>query len=167
MHKFFFCNLPSLAACVILLACVRPGHAAETIWPEPPSRLSLPTPYGTLDIKTSGYIYESRLMLNGIDLQPKIEGLLNITYAFSVSKAKAFVALVSIGRGNNACPISYRWVTIHKGGYKVSPIFGSCSNQIKVSAQGHMFTLATPNEQKPDKTDIYVYDGKNIRRRHP
>ncbi|TCT02767.1 hypothetical protein EDC26_11742 [Paralcaligenes ureilyticus] len=167
MRHSLFLSLRLIGVCIIFLTCARPVLATEATWPVPPSRLSLPTPYGTLDIKTSGYIYESHLTLDGVDLEPKIEGLLNITYAFSISKAKAFMALVSIGTGNNACPVSYRWVTIHKGGYKVSPAFGSCSNQIRVSARGRIFTLATPNSQKPDKTDIYVYDGKSIKHRRP
>ncbi|MEO6985628.1 MAG: hypothetical protein ABI155_09815 [Paralcaligenes sp.] len=167
MRHTFFLSRPLFSACVIFFACLHPGQATETTWPVPPSRLSLPTPYGTLDIKTSGYIYESHLTLDGIDLKPKIEGLLNITYAFAISKTKTYIALVSISSGNNACPVSYRWVTIHQGGYKVSPTFGSCSNQIKVSAHGGTFTLVTPSAQKPDKTDIYIYDGNHIRHRRP
>lgn len=144
------------------LACGS-AWATSADWPIPPSRLTLPTPYGTLSIKASDYIYESRLMLDNVELQPKIEGLLNIPYAFAMPKALA--ALVSINSGNSLCPIVYRWVTVRKEGYKMSAEFGSCSNQIKVSVKGHKFTLATPNSQKPDKIDIYVYDGKTIQQR--
>ena len=137
------------------------SSSAQAIWPETPSRLDFATPYGTLGIKSSGYIYESRLVINDQEIEPAVVGLLNITYAYKLRHAQA--ALVSINNGNELCPVSYRWVLLNKGGYKVSPAFGSCSDQIRVKAAGTRFTMLTPNSQKPDKIDVYVYDGKTIK----
>jgi hypothetical protein len=132
-------------------------------WPVSPSRLTFETPYGNLHVATSEYIYESRLQIDGADITPEVRGILNITYAFSLPKAQ--VALVSVSTGNNICPVAYRWVTLKESGYTVSSEFGSCSEQIQVSARGRIFTMRTPNSQKPDKIDIYTYDGKTIKRR--
>jgi hypothetical protein len=125
--------------------------------------LHLATPYGTLNVATSEYIYESQLRIDDVNVSPAIRGILNITYAFNMAKAQ--VALVSINNGNNQCPIVYRWVVLQKSGYKVSPEFGSCTDQIKVSAKGRVLTMQTPNTQKPDKIDIYTYDGKTLKQR--
>src|SRR3546814_12494448 len=119
---------------------------APVTWPVSPSRLHLSTPYGTLQVATSEYVYESQLRIDGAEVSPTVRGILNITYAFSMPTAQ--VALVSIGNGNNQCPIVYRWVVLQKSGYTVSPEFGSCSNQIKVSAKGRVLTLQTRSEER-------------------
>lgn len=159
MKAMFNC----LAASVLIFACAPLVGATTAPWPNPLSRMDLATPYGTLHIQTSEYVYESRLRIDDTDIDPKISGILNIPYAFSLPAAQA--ALVSISTGNDACPVTYRWVILKKTGYKVSPEFGSCSDKIKVSATGRRFTLQTPNTQKPDKIDVYVYDGQTLRRR--
>lgn len=139
--------------------------AAQPIdpWPVSPSVMQLSTPYGELHVATSEYVYESRLRLNDVDIEPAIKGILNITHAFSLPKAQ--VALVSINNGNNVCPIRYRWVVLQADAYRVSPEFGSCSDKIKVSAKGKKLMLKTPSLQKPDKIDVYVYDGETIQHR--
>jgi len=134
---------------------------AGDAWPVPPSHLQLTTPYGNLDVKTSEYVYESRLQVNGSDTDPRIEGIINITYSFLMPKAQA--ALLSINNGSNNCPITYRWIILQSESYKISPAFGSCSNLIKVSVKGRSLTVRTPNVQEKDKIDIYVYDGKTIK----
>ncbi len=139
------------------------GWAASIDWPAQPSHLQLETPYGTLGVRTSEYVYESRLQIDNTDVQPAVRGLLNITYAFNLPTAS--VALVSISSGDNQCPMSYRWVTLKKDSHTVSPAFGSCSEQIKVSARHGALTLQTPNTEKADKIDVYVYDGKTIKLR--
>jgi len=150
----------ALLSLVILLG--NPGASAASVnWPPLPSRLKLETPFGTLGIHTSEYVYESRLHIDDIDIDPPIKGLLNITYAFSLPKSQ--IALISVSDGNNDCPVSYRWVVLEKDGYKVSPAFGSCSTQVKVSVRSGAFKLETPNSKKPDKIDVYVYDGKTIK----
>lgn len=151
------------ACCSAAVAATAQTDADAAEWPIMPSRLQLPTPYGTLNVATSEYVYESRLRVNSEDVAPKVSGILNIAYAFSMPKSLA--ALVSINNGSNACPYMYRWVILDKSSYKVSPEFGSCSEQIKVSASGRKLTLTTPSIQKPDKIDIYVYDGKTIKHR--
>ncbi|HUH86630.1 MAG TPA: hypothetical protein VL003_01085 [Pusillimonas sp.] len=137
--------------------------AASSNWPETPSRLVFDTPYGTLQVKNNEYLYESRLHFNDTDVAPVIEGLLNIPYAFSLPAAQ--VALVSINSGNTDCPVSYRWVVLTKKGYTISPSFGSCSEQIKVTVKGRSFLVQTPSTQMPDKIDVYAYDGKTVSKR--
>ncbi len=147
----------------LLLACSTTFAATETNWPIPPKLIELPTPYGTLAVGESEYIYEARLKLNGIVLEPPVSGMLNISYAFSMPESQA--ALVTISKGNETCPVSYRWVVLSSGGYKVSPEFGSCSEQIKVSADSHQLVLQTPSIETPGQVDEYVYDGGTVKRR--
>jgi len=154
----------TLLAGIALIASAQVAAAEPTDpWPVSPSVMQMATPYGNLHVVTSEYVYESRLRLNDVDIEPAIKGILNITHAFSLPKAR--VVLVSINNGNNACPIRYRWVVLRADTYKVSPEFGSCSDKIKVSAKGHKLTLTTPSLQKPDKIDVYIYDGKTIKHR--
>lgn len=157
-----FTSFLRLAAGAILGLASLGAHASDG-WPISPSRLNLATPYGTLHIATSEYVYESALRVDDADVEPAIRGILNITYAFDMPKAQA--ALVSINKGNNGCPVMYRWIVLEEKGYKVSPEFGSCSDQIKVTATGRLFTMQTPSAQKRDKIDIYTYDGKTVKRR--
>lgn len=137
--------------------------AAQAAWPISPSRLQLPTPYGTLHVASNEYVYESSLQIDDIDVDPQVRGIINITYAFNMSASQA--ALVSINNGNNGCPISYRWVVLEKSGYKLSPEFGSCNEQIKVVATERYLTLRTPSPNAPGQIDVYVYDGKTIKHR--
>lgn len=136
---------------------------ASSNWPSAPSRLVFDTPYGILKVTDNEYIYESRLSLDDAEIAPRVEGLLNIPYAFSLPSSQ--VALVSINSGSTDCPVSYRWVVLKQKGYTVSPAFGSCSEQIKVTVKGRTFLLQTPNNQMPDKIDVYAYDGKTISKR--
>jgi hypothetical protein len=147
-----------LAFAMLTLASVARAEQAE--WPAAPSRLSLSTPFGTLSVKDSDYVYESILLYQGQPVKPTIKGIVNITYAFSLPKTQA--ALISVNLGSYECPYVYRWVLIDKKGYQVSPKFGSCSNKIKVSATAHSFTVETPSAEDPNKIDVYVYDGDTI-----
>lgn len=151
------------AGALLMATSLLASATSPATWPVSPSRLHLATPYGTLNVATSEYIYESQLRIDDVNVSPAIRGILNITYAFNMAKAQ--VALVSINNGNNQCPIVYRWVVLQKSGYTVSPEFGSCTDQIKVSAKGRVLTMQTPNTQKPDKIDIYTYDGKTLKQR--
>ncbi|CAM5412238.1 putative protein OS=Eoetvoesiella caeni OX=645616 GN=DFR37_103448 PE=4 SV=1 [Eoetvoesiella caeni] len=137
--------------------------AQSQTWPPLPSRLDFATPYGKLGIKSYEYVYESRLQIDDVEIRPPIEGLLNITYAFDLPDAEA--ALVSVSDGDLQCPFKYRWVVLHRKGYSVSPPIGACSEKIKVSVKGRRFFLETPNNQKADKIDTYIYDGKALTRR--
>ncbi len=152
-----------LLASILLLLGSQALAAAPPTWPVSPSRLQLSTPYGDLHVASSEYVYESRLQVDNADVDPQIRGILNITYAFNMPTAQA--ALVSINSGNNGCPISYRWIVLDKSGYTVSPEFGSCNDQIKVSAKGRQLTLQTPSTHTPDKVDVYIYDGKTVKHR--
>lgn len=149
----------------LLLACGPALAANQESWPVAPMHFELPTPYGTLAVGESEYLYEARLKLNGVVLDPPISGMLNISYAFSMADRQA--ALVVISQGNEACPITYRWVVLKADGYQVSPEFGSCSEHIKVSADSRALTLQTPSRESPGKVDTYVYDGTVVTRLNP
>ena len=149
------------SALSLYFACAAAVAAPEANWPALPQYFELPTPYGTLAVGESEYIYEARLKLDGVLLQPEITGMLSIHYAFSMPKAQA--ALVSISKGNENCPVSYRWIILKADGYTVSPEFGSCSDQIRVTADSRKLTLQTPNRRSPDVLDVYVYDGTSIK----
>lgn len=146
----------------LLLVCGS-ALAVETNWPMAPKLIELPTPYGTLAVGESEYVYEARLHLDGTQIEPQITGMLNITYAFSMRESQA--ALVAISKGNDACPVSYRWVVLRADGYQVSPEFGSCSEHIRVSADAKRLTLQTPSRETPGALDTYVYDGKTVTQR--
>ncbi|MEO6959842.1 MAG: hypothetical protein ABI228_08205 [Burkholderiaceae bacterium] len=162
MRPFFSARLQFWLAGFLLLWCLG-VQATQADWPLAPSHLDLVTPYGDLHVKPSEYIYESKLLINNDEADPQVEGILNITYAFATSQAHA--ALISISDGNSRCPIAYRWVILDKKGYKMSPAFGSCSPQIKVSSTHHTLVVKTPNSEDPNKIDTYSYDGKTVKRR--
>ena len=156
-------SLLSLLAGMFMMLGSPATHASQTTWPVSPSRLQLPTPYGTLQVASNDYVYESSLQVDNTDVDPQVRGIINITYAFNMPTSQ--VALVSINNGNNGCPISYRWVVLEKSGYRMSPEFGSCNEQIKVTATQRLFTLQTPSTHTPNQIDIYVYDGKTVKHR--
>lgn len=150
--------------CLTVALTLTFGHAAfatdSSQWPSAPSRLSLDTPYGNLHVSASDYVYESLLKLDEEEIEPQIKGLLNIPYAFS--SPDFHIALISIDTGDKTCPVSYKWITLKSTGYSVTPKFGSCSDQIKVTAEGTTFSLQTPNTEDPDKIDHYLYDGETL-----
>lgn len=146
---------------VLMLAMTSTAMATDSSpWPAVPSRLTLETPYGDLRVSSSDYVYESRLMLDGIEIQPLTKGLLNIPYAFS--SPDFHVALVSINTGDPVCAVTYRWIMLNDAGYTTTPRFGSCSESINVSARGATFTLVTPSIDNPAELDHYLYDGKSV-----
>lgn len=148
-------------ALVPLLLICGPAHAVgDESWPAAPKLLELATPYGTLAVSESEYVYEAKLKLDGVQIDPPISGMLNISYAFEMPDRQA--ALVAISKGNDSCPVIYRWVVLKADGYQVSPAFGSCSEHIRVSADARKLTLQTPSRELPDKVDTYVYDGKTV-----
>ncbi len=161
MHTPKFTGRSLIAA--LFLFCAPALAAPQTNWPIAPKLVELPTPYGTLAVGESEYIYEARLQLDGTHIEPPISGMLSISYAFSMPDAQA--ALIAISKGSETCPVSYRWVVLSPGGYKVSPEFGSCSELIKVSADSRQLTLHTPSKESPDKLDVYVYDGKTVKKK--
>ncbi|MBP6018225.1 MAG: hypothetical protein KA735_01925 [Burkholderiaceae bacterium] len=146
-----------------LMLCGWTATASPAAWEAPPSRLDLATPHGELHVTPSDYVYESVLRLNNTDIEPRVVGLLNIPYAYNMPEFHA--ALVSIHKGNEGCPVVYRWVRIDKSGYSVTPEFGSCSENIQVSAKGRTLTVVTPSSTNPDKMDSYTYDGNAVKRR--
>lgn len=160
MRTFFrYCR-----ALVSLFLICGPVHAvSDGSWPTAPKLIELPTPFGTLAVSESEYVYEAQLKLNGVLIDPPISGMLNISYAFELNDRQA--ALVSISKGNDACPVLYRWVILKADGYHVSPEFGSCSEHIRVSADARKLMLQTPSREAPGLIDTYVFDGKSVTQR--
>lgn len=149
------------AAAALLLVCGSAHVAAAENWPTAPQLIELSTPYGTLAVSESEYIYEAQLQLDGKQMEPPISGKLGLHYSFEMPDRQA--TLVSISLGNDTCPVVYRWVIMRADSYSVSPPFGSCSERIRVSADTKKLTLQTPNQESPEKIDTYVYDGKKLR----
>ena len=142
-----------------VLAC--PPAMAQ--WPEPPSAVTFESPYGTLTVETSEYVYESELYLNNKPVQPTLQGLLDISYIYDLKQAHA--VLVSVSDGNPKCAVRYHWVVLKPNGYSVSPAFGSCSELIKVSSKGKRLIVATPSAQNPSEIDVYIYYDNHIEKR--
>lgn len=159
MRTLSFLSCKALA--VLWLAC-GPAWAIATdaSWPAAPKLAELPTPYGTLAVSESDYVYEARLQVDGVQVKPAVSGMLNISYAFQLPDRQA--ALIAISKGNDTCPVIYRWIILKADGYDMSPEFGSCSELIKVSADTKNLTLQTPNPEFPEKLDTYVYDGTTV-----
>src|SRR5690606_23718660 len=128
----------------------------------PPHLLDRPPRYGRLAVGEGAYVYEAYLQLDGIQVEPQVSGMLNISYAFSMPQAQA--ALIVINKGYDACPVTYRWVVLRAGSYKISPEFGSCTEHIRVSADSTRLTVQTPSLENPGALDVYVYDGKTVKR---
>lgn len=153
----------SLLSAFCILCLSQPAVGTTAPWPNTPSRTVLDTPYGTLEVRSSDYVYESHLLLDGKPLQPDIRGIINITYAYRVNQTR--VVLIAVNTGSSTCAVTYRWVTIRKDGYKVTEPFGSCSEDIRVATHGNQFMLSTPNQEKAGTVDTWIYDGHTVRRR--
>lgn len=146
-----------------VLCLSRPAVGTTAPWPETPSRTALETPYGTLEVRNSDYVYESHLLLDGKKIEPDIHGIINITYAYRMDDAR--VVLIAVNTGSSTCTVSYHWMTIRKNGYQITAPFGSCSEDIRVANRGSKFTLITPNPDKAGVLDTWIYDGRTVRRR--
>lgn len=149
------------AFCILCLS--QPAIGISAPWPTTPSRTTLQTPYGTLEVRSSDYVYESHLLFDGKRVQPDIHGIVNITYAYQVGKDR--VVLIAVDTGSSTCAVAYHWMTIHKGGYRITEPFGSCSEDIRVATRGQQFVLSTPNLDKAGAIDTWVFDGRTVRRR--
>ncbi len=156
--------IPGLLSVVMLCAGLAPALArAGDSWPVPPSRSVLATPYGTLAVRTTSYVYGSALTLDGAEVQPPIKGLIAISYAYRMGKRN--VALISVDTGDPACPVRYHWIALEKSGHRVTKAFGSCSPKIRVTARGRTLLLETPSADDPGKTELWTYDGRSVKRR--
>lgn len=152
--------------CVLALCIWCAGvHAAEDSapWPAVPSSTVLQTPYGTLSVHNNEYIYESYLMFDGKPVEPRISGIINITYDYRIADSRAI--LITVGTGNTDCEVTYYWIRINQRGYRVSEPFGSCSSEIRVETEGTRLVLSTPSPEDAGKIDAWVYDGHTVRRR--
>jgi hypothetical protein len=139
--------------------------AAPEQWPESPHRTVLETPYGTLAVRPSDYLYSATLTFNHTPTTPRMQGILNIPYAYVVGRRQ--MALVSLDSGQTSCPIRFYWVVISERGYHITEPFGSCSSDIRMSAKGRLLRMETPDPADPGKLDIWEFDGRKIRRIGP
>ncbi|HRK85360.1 hypothetical protein [Alcaligenes sp. SDU_A2] len=149
-----------LCGLVLLALSLSAGATAPLAWPQPPSQLSLDTPYGVLQVSQSEYVYEAQLLLGSEVIRPQIKGMINIPYAFKQQKGQT--ALISVDTGLGSCPIRYHWITVASGGYTLTPAFGSCSAQIRVRHQGQTLIMETPSRDDPAHIDEYRYDGRKV-----
>ncbi|MDN5842147.1 MAG: hypothetical protein L0H54_01700 [Alcaligenaceae bacterium] len=156
--RAFLCSLALCIGCA-----VNPAAADSAPWPAVPSRTVLQTPYGTLSVLSNEYIYESRLTFEGKLVEPRISGIINITYVYKIADSQA--VLIAVSTGSKTCEITYYWIRIDSKGYQVSEPFGSCSSEIRVDTEGAQLVLSTPSIDGADKIDTWVYDGHTVRRR--
>lgn len=164
--RAFIMRFSSGLLCLAALgtASVAVGAAADQ-WPVSPQRASLETPYGTLAVRPSDYMYGATLTFNHTPTTPRLQGVLNIPYAYEVGRQQ--MALVSLDNGQTNCPISFYWVVISAQGYRITDPFGSCSNDIRMSAKGRILRMETPDPANPDKLDIWEFDGQKVYKRAP
>lgn len=149
--------------CLAVLGSLPAAWAAPEDWPDSPKRTTLETPYGTLAIHASDYLYGAKLTFDGAPTTPPLQGILNIPYAYVVGSKQ--MALVSEDKGQADCPISYYWVVITQRGYKITPPFGSCSADIRLTTRGTQLRMETPNREHAEETDIWEFDGQKVRKR--
>lgn len=157
--RILFSVLLSVMMCIPLPV---PANAQPAQWPAAPALQALSTPYGELSVRHSGYVYDSRLVLDGDEIEPTVRGIIGISYAYRVGKRN--MVLISVDEGDSACPVHYHWLSLGKNGYTLSEAFGSCSDKIRVSTRRGKLLLQTPSNQDSDKIDVWAYDGQRVRR---
>lgn len=131
--------------------------------PDTPARTSLETPYGTLAVRPSDYLYGATLTFNHTPTVPRLQGILNIPYAYVIGERE--VALVSEDKGQADCQVFYYWVVMQADGYRITGPFGSCSPDIRLSTHGRWLRLETPDREKAGHTDRWDFDGNRLRKR--
>ncbi|HEX7386632.1 MAG TPA: hypothetical protein VF285_05045 [Castellaniella sp.] len=148
--------------CVAALGATPATGSTVDEWPAAPKRVVLETPYGTLAIRASDYLYGAMLTFNQAATTPHLQGILNIPYAYQVGKQQ--MALVSEDKGLPDCPVTYYWVVINSTGYHISAPFGSCSTQIRLVTQGALLRMETPDHQDATKLDVWTFNGKKVQK---
>lgn len=149
---------------IALWSVLAPAQAEpEDPWPLAPALKALETPYGTLSVRDSSYVYESVLALDGQEIEPPIQGLISISYAYKVGPRS--VVLISVDSGDPECAVRYHWIALSKSGYQVTEAFGSCSPKIRVEVQGQTLVLETPDADAPDRIDRWSYNGRSVKKR--
>src|SRR3546814_12755452 len=107
------------AGALLMATSLMASATAPITWPVSPPRLHLSTPYGTLQVATSEYVYESHLRIDGDEVSLTVRGILTITCAFRLSTAPG--ALVSTGKGTTQLPIVSCRVVFQKQEFIGSP----------------------------------------------
>ncbi|CAM5213955.1 hypothetical protein CDEF62S_04461 [Castellaniella defragrans] len=149
--------------CLAALGTLPAFGATPYYWPATPKRTALETPYGTLDIRASDYVYGATLTFNHTPTIPRLQGILNIPYAYDVGRKQ--MALVSEDKGIPDCPVTYYWVVISEQGYRLSAPFGSCSADIRLTVHGTLLSMETPSRDDKTRLDIWTFNGQKIRKR--
>lgn len=99
---------------------------------------------GTLTLKSRTDINPPRILLNGKLLLEKDTYLL--TAEAPVPAGEWDAVLVMNNSGGTACPALYFFVAVNtKGGFAISPEFGTCSDLAKVARQGTKLLVTMPS----------------------
>ncbi|EPF77489.1 hypothetical protein [Acinetobacter gyllenbergii] len=132
------------------------------------------TRYGQVQIKVSPETGQETLYFNHKMVLPKIEGNNGLSIEGIYKLHMDDVVLVQ-DIGGSGCPIQLNFVKISPNQkVTVSPVFGSCSDLIKVSAKPNQIIVSMPDfmgapeseeqERKvAQKKMIYSYDGKLLK----
>ena len=148
--------------CLAALGATPAFGATPDEWPEVPKRATLETPYGTLSVRPSDYLYGATLTFDQAPTTPHLQGVLNIPYAYNVGKR--LIALVSEDKGITGCPVTYYWVVISTTGYHISAPFGSCSASIRLSTRGSQLRMESPDAKNKDRLDVWTFDGRKVQK---
>jgi hypothetical protein len=96
------------------------------------------TRFGALTVSGAGV-----LLFKSAPVQPTIEANNSLDLSEPYQIGAADVVLVT-DNGGTACPATYYFVTLTKGGAKVSHPFGTCSDLIKVKQTGSSISVSMP-----------------------
>ena len=128
---------------------------------------------GTLQIKENPTTFQETLYYNNKIVEPKVEGN-NSLSAKGPYKLKSDDIFLIEDHGGTVCPIQLNFVKITPAKkVVVSPIFGSCSDLIKVSKTKDHIIVNMPDYAGGDQSDedkektarkkmTYIYDGTTI-----
>ena len=72
------------------------------------------------------------------------------------------LVLVQLSSGGNACASLYSWLHTGTGDLRATDLFGTCSDQPRVSADAETVTVEMASFADPGQTIAFVYDGRDI-----
>lgn len=101
------------------------------------------TRFGALTVSDAGV-----LLFKGAPVRPAIEANNSLDLGEAIRIGASDVVLVT-DNGGTACPATHYFVTVTRFGVKVSPPFGTCSDQIKVKQNGNTISVSMPGFQGP------------------
>jgi hypothetical protein len=104
---------------------------------------SVTTRFGAVSVSDGGV-----LLFKDVPVQPTVEAnnRLDIGKPFQIGASD--VVLVT-DFGGTACPATFYFVTLTKGGAKVTPGFGTCSDLMKIKRSGNSISVSMPGYRGP------------------